>query len=619
MCGIAGIINYKTLKPVEVELLVSVRDSLVLRGPDDADIYIKNWIGLSHRRLSIIDLSPLGKQPMHSVDERYSIIFNGEVYNYQDLKKPLIEKGYKFRTETDTEVLMQLFAEEGIGMLQKLNGMFSVCIYDHQTNDITIFRDRLGVKPFYYSLTSDGIVFASEIKALFKGGVDKTYNESNFNEVLIQRHVAGENTMFGGVKKLLPGHYMTIKRGELTINRWWNLADYSQYKDNNESKSSLQNWYRDTFDDSVRLRQISDVPVGVLLSGGLDSSSTAASIGLNGSKEVSSFTVRFHEKGYDEGDLAKEVADKYKLNFNELYINSKDILEKYREILSIHDEPVMHASDLYVKEISKFAKKKVTVLLSGEGGDETLGGYVRYQPLKNPAKFNIMLKGRRLLKLIPSKSPRVKKLMRLLELGSIENYIHFNSTDLNPNLAYSTGLNKQIMSEYRTNLYQTAKSLYGSEPIRMAMFYDMHTYLCSLLDRNDLMTMGASIECRVPFLDYRIIQKLAGTKTEHFIYGDKTKALLRDSIGNRLPESILTGRKWGFGVPWASYYRNDPFFSEYLKYIHNHQLIKQHFKTSNTVSLQVKKFLNGDDSLFGLVNQLISVTKWYDIQFERNV
>jgi len=275
MCGICGIVHHNVTRRVSEHELLAMRDSLAHRGPDDAGSYLGPGVGLGSRRLSIVDLSQRGRMPMQTCDGRYHIVYNGEVYNAAELRHRLCGKGYTFRSQTDTEVVLYLFADEGPAMLDRLNGMFAIAIWDAVDRTLFLARDRVGVKPLYYSYEAGSLRFASEEKALFVAGAPKTFDQNRWEELLCFRYVAGEGTPFAGVRKVLPGHYVLWRDGELQSKRWWHLANRAREL-RDQAPRDAPRWFRETFDDSVNLRRISDVPVGVLLSGGLDSSSVAA-------------------------------------------------------------------------------------------------------------------------------------------------------------------------------------------------------------------------------------------------------------------------------------------------------------------------------------------------------
>jgi asparagine synthase (glutamine-hydrolysing) len=622
MCGLCGIaFNDPNFLPNERQL-TGMRDSLEHRGPDDAGNFIAPGIALGSRRLAIVDLSPRGHMPMASEDGRYHIAYNGEVYNYRELRPALEAKGFQFRSNTDTEVLLNLYRAEGAAMLNKLNGMFAIAIWDKQEKSLFIARDRLGVKPLYYAERPEGLYFASEEKALFIAGVPAEFDQSCWEELLCFRYVAGEQTPFVGVKRLLPGHSLTWKDGHLTIKRWWNLAERAM-----ELRESLPSdaveWFRATFDSAVNLRRISDVPVGVLLSGGLDSSSVAASLALQAGQAgqagegISTFTVRFEEAAYDEGPLAQQVAKQYRLDYRELRVKDDDLLARIEQASWFNDEPLAHGNDIHLLAISEFAKSRVTVLLSGEGADETLGGYVRYKPLQHPMLLNA---ARPVLPGVSSAfklSGRLDKLARFLKLGATDRMVFYNSCDLLPHELEVLAEPARQIFDYRERVLAEAQQLYPGDFVRQAMYNDQHTFLCSVLDRNDRTTMGASIECRVPFLDYRLVEGLAALPSETLLSKQQSKHVLRKAVEDRLPAEIRTHRKWGFGVPWKNYFRQQPEFRHLISQLSQHEMLRDAPFAADRLRQTTEAFLNGDDRHEPLVRELVMIALWRQSYFAR--
>ena len=354
MCGIAGILYFNNHRTVEDNRLTAMRDALLHRGPDFGSSFIENNIGLGHRRLSILDLSPLGNQPMFSDDERYAIIFNGEIYNFLELRPELEKKGFQFKSHCDTEVLLKMYIAYGEEMLDKLNGMFAFAIWDRQEKTLFAARDRVGIKPFYYVADDEQFLFASEAKSLFAGGYPMELDESTFSELFLYRFVAGEETIFKNVKKLLPGHYIKIENNKITINRWWKLADKIA---NHSTISDPLEWFKETFNSSVKMHMISDVPVGVMLSGGLDSSSICASLHEQGYQSIQTFNVGFRNFADDESTLATRLSKHYNYPSHSIYVEDDDLQKNLSIANYIHDEPLIHQNDPQIVAISRYAKK----------------------------------------------------------------------------------------------------------------------------------------------------------------------------------------------------------------------------------------------------------------------
>lgn len=619
MCGICGIVHSDQHALIPEDQIIAMRDVLTHRGPDDAGHYLAPGAALGSRRLAILDLSERGHMPMYTPDQRYWIVYNGEVYNFQELRQKLEGRGWHFRSNADTEVLLYLYAEMGPAMLDQLNGMFAIAVWDAQERRLFLARDHVGIKPLFYALHQEKLYFASEEKALFQAGVPLQFNHTIWAELMCFRYVAGEQTPFTGIQRLLPGHYLTFQDGRIETRRWWNLAQHAKEIRQDMPVDPVQ-WFRQTFDHSTDLRRISDVPVGVLLSGGLDSSSLSASLALAAGKNVASFTVRFSDMEYDEGPLARQVAERWHLDFHELFVPTEQILDKLQEAAWYSDEPFAHASDLFIMAISRFAKPIVTVLLSGEGADETLGGYVRYRPLRWPG---LLTAGRPLLGLANQLLPirRLKKLEHFLNLGNsngmgtLEQFVLYNACDTLPQdlqmLAPALSSTHRQFT-YRRQVIEEARQLYPHEPLRQAMYSDQHTFLCSVLDRNDRMTMAASIECRVPFLDRRLLEKLAAMPTAVLFNGFQGKALLRSSMKERLPGDVLKHPKWGFGVPWNRYLRQQSDLRATLLELPRHALLSDAPFEQNKLAAAIQQFLDGDDQHYALLLQLWLTMLTYD-------
>ena len=609
MCGICGVLYKDRSHSVEESMLVHMRDSLSHRGPDDAGIYLKGNIGLGVRRLSILDLSANGHMPMSTPDGRYWIIYNGEVYNFAELRSDLVAQGINFHSHSDTEVLLYLYQCYGPEMLQRCNGMFALAIWDTLEETLFLARDRMGVKPLYYVSNSEGLSFASEEKAFFAVGLRAEFDESSSTELLLFRYIAGEKTPYQGVRRLLPGHYLLSTHGQITIKRWYNLAEKIDPDQEKRDLVEASEQFKELFDDSIRLRRISDVPVGSLLSGGLDSGSMTATMAQQAGSGISTFTVRFADAAYDEGNYAKELADRWNLDYQEMYLPPEELPEMLRQATFFLDEPLVHGHDPHLLAISRMAKQKVTVLLSGEGADEILAGYVRYLLFRYPQwLLNSIGSISGALERTPLLPRRLHKVAQLLNFRSTNDRLVYSSAELLP---YQFDLQTLPDLEYRYQLAEEAQKAYSS-PLRQVMYYEQHTYLQSLMDRNDRMTMGASIECREPFLDYRLVEWAANLPTALLYKKRIGKAVMRRSMKERLPESILNHKKWGFGVPWQNYLRTIPIFREKIRRLACGTL-KTHLFLDSKVMAYAHSFIDGDDAMLPLVRQYLFFDTWQDV------
>ncbi|MGC8667530.1 MAG: asparagine synthase (glutamine-hydrolyzing) [Chthonomonadales bacterium] len=606
MCGICGIVGAEPFQ-ISEDRLIAMRDAMVHRGPDDAGVYHRAGVGLASRRLAILDLSERGRMPMSTPDGRYTIVYNGEVYNFRELRATLESKGVRFRSQTDTEVLLHLYREEGPGMLHRLNGMFALAIWDARERTLFLARDRLGIKPLVYAIQDGVLFFASEEKALFAASIRPEFDADTWEELLLFRYVAGERTPYKGVRRLLPGHTAVWRDGILTTHRYWHLAEAADRRSSH--MGPVADWFRNVFDSAVDLRRISDVPVGVLLSGGLDSASVAASLARQVGGSINSFTVRFADEGYDEGVLAKAVAERWNLAYHDLFVSEASLWGRIQQAAWLNDAPPAHGSDLFVHAISEYAKPRVTVLLSGEGADEVLGGYVRYRPLAKPGVMTCLRPSLTRAAAAFQLNGRVGKLARFLSLGNMRQFVFYNACDVLPADLRRMGMEPRGRFEYRESVLAEAEHLYPADYVRQAMYLDQHTFLCSLLDRNDRMTMGASIECRVPFLDYRLVEVLASLPSE--VVGDGNKRLLREALGSRLPAAVLRGRKWGFAVPWSRYLRHVPELRTLVQEMPNMEPVRSGPLDTARVRSAVEAFLRGSSHDAALVQELAMITVWY--------
>ncbi|KIA85177.1 asparagine synthase (glutamine-hydrolyzing) [Flavobacterium sp. AED] len=607
MCGINGILHLQLQKKVDERVLTKMRDSLEHRGPDDKGLFIENNIGFGHRRLSILDISLAGHQPFLSEDGRYVLVYNGEIYNFKEFYPELKSNGFDIRTSSDTEVLMKLFQLHGLKMLNRLNGMFAFAIWDKMEKKLTVVRDRMGVKPLYYSFYNETFYFASEQKALFTAGVPLKMAQDGLEEYIFNRFVAGENTLYQNVKKVLPGHIMTIHEGgKTTTEKWWNLK--KEIQNQPEIKNPAE-WFRETFDDSVKLRMVSDVPVGVLLSGGLDSSSVLASLHHQKYKDIETFNIGFKEKEHNEAHLAKILANKFDYGFHTMQLEDKNLFDKLLTSTYFQDEPIMHLSEPHLLAVSQMAKPSVKVLLSGEGADEFMGGYVRYKALQYPSLLNSIATIGNLD--VFTKQPRYEKLTRYAQIIKKSDLIIYNGSNIYPNdIAETFGINTPPKNEYRRQIYKEAKSLYPDNLRRQALYFDQHTYLCSLLDRNDRCTMGASIECREPFLDPRLIVGLGSLEDKWLFAGKKWKFILKSAMQERLPDEILKFKKIGLSAPWGDYITKSPAFKDELESFSKSDLFQIPYFEHINIQKLIQNLQKGDTRMTPYIMPLFMMHIW---------
>lgn len=615
MCGICGIVYSDSKRQVSEYRLRRMRDVLTHRGPDDAGMLIEDAVGLGHRRLSIIDLSERGHQPMNSRSGRFCITYNGEIYNYPALRDELLMGGHQFRSDSDTEVLVEGLEEWGLlGLLSRMDGIFAFAAWDRLERKLLAARDHFGVKPFYYNVVSKEFTFASEIKALWAAGVPRVVDPNTLEELMVFRFVAGEGTPFHGVKRLLPGHYLELSQGRVIVKSYWKAIDHI-----GNEPSSIERW-KSLFRKAVRDQRISDVPFGTLLSGGLDSSTVTAELASTVSDTVQTFTVSIPpEEGIDEFPFADMVAKRWNCQSHKLHIPVGDVLNRLRVAQSFHDEPLAHGNDMYIFELSRLAKQYVTVLLSGEGADETLGGYTRYEPVRYPTWIKLstspaVMPLRMLLALLRNR--KFWRLSRLLSVGSLEEVLLYNAADLLVCDLREIGFpTEQRFETRRTLLEEAARAT--PEPVKQLMLYDIQTFLCSILNRNDRMTMAASIECRVPFLAVGVVEAALKLPLNALFSGRYGKQILRDYAADLLPREVLSRPKWGLGIPWEKYFRTDPSCREFIANLPKTGLAKA--LQAPRLPVVVREFLAGNDRKAPLIYQIFAMAIWWEQVVESKI
>ncbi len=564
MCGIIGF-NWE-----DKTLLNKILKKIEHRGPDDSGKFIDKNISLGHRRLSILDLSKKGKQPMSNENGTIWIVFNGEIYNFQELRQELKQKNHEFKSNTDTEVLIHLYEEQGVECLKKLNGMFAFCIYDTRKKILFLARDRSGIKPIYYWNDKNKFMFCSEIKGILENKTIKPeINLESISSFFTFRANITEETCFKNIKKLMPGHYLiySLKHKKIfKIEKYWNI-NFKEENIKNPTKKLKKLLF-----DSIQRRLMSDVPYGAYLSGGIDSG-TIVSIMNNFCKNpIKTFSVGF-ENEYDEVNEAKFLSKTFQTNHHELLIK-EDSVKYLPEIIYQSDEPMADPTSIPIYLLSKYAKKYCTVILTGEGSDEIFSGYPQYKFMKLHKYFMRPIP-KSLRKITPYMIKQTPKLLLnkgfkfASELGEkgIERFSNFTITNdyskqyLNIVSIFNEQEKKELFKKnYNQNLYkQYAKNFKNSRLINSCSVFDFKGNMVDdLLMKVDKNTMAFSIEGRVPFLDYRIIE-LASKLPENLKlkYFTKDKFILRESIKKIIPEQTRKRQKKHFFVPIHSWFKNE--------------------------------------------------------------
>jgi asparagine synthase (glutamine-hydrolysing) len=563
-------------------MLERMRDVLTHRGPDDAGLFIDGRVGLGHRRLSIVDVAS-GHQPMTNEDGTLHIVYNGEIYNHADFRESLEAHGHRYETHCDTETILHLYEEHGQACVDHLRGMFAFAIWDQQKRELFVARDRLGVKPLYYAQTSDGsFYFASEIKALLETGeVKAELNYKALPDYLANHATSGEETLFVGIKRLLPGHILLWRDGAIRINKYWDVS-FARSDDDKRSDSDYIAEWSELFRESVRLRLMADVPLGMFLSGGIDSSAIAAVMSGMVNEPIKTFSVAFQEREANELEYARVVARAFKTNHHEVVVSPEDFFAALPRLLWHEDEPIAHPSSVALFFVSQLAARHVKVVLTGEGSDELLAGYARYRKTLLNLSFGQRYEGlvprdmrnavKTRIAALPAESRVGQKLRRtFLSLNTDIESIYFDNFAV-----FSRGMQRNLFTAQAreqigaidpyAGMLDAFTSTNATSTLDRLLYADTKTYLHELLMKQDQMSMAASLESRVPFLDHKLVEFSARLPERMKLRGATTKYILRESMKNLLPAEILARPKMGFPVPIGSWFRGEyaPVVQEYL-------------------------------------------------------
>ena len=555
---------------IDESQILHMRDSMIHRGPDDAGVLVGDNFGLGHRRLSIVDVAG-GHQPMSNEDNTVWLSFNGEIYNHRSIRSTLEDLGHQYRTQSDTETIIHLYEEAGREAVKQLRGMFAFAIWDTKNKTLLLARDRLGIKPLYYAMGPDGsISFSSEIKGLIQSGAVKPLlNYNALPDYAANRHTAGVDTLFEGVKRLLPGHTLTWKNGKVEIEQYWDLS-FSKEEEDLGDETYVRRFY-ELLQESVRLRLMADVPLGMFLSGGIDSSAIAAIMSQMKPEGFKTFSVGFEERDANELGYARLVANALGSSHYEVTVSPGLFFATLPSLVYHEDEPLAHPSSVPLYFVSELAAGHVKVVLTGEGSDELLAGFGKYRKtiynLKLGQTYHQTLPRyvthavSRAVVLMNGKSLTRGKLARsFLCVPPNVDDMYFDCFSVFPRSMqahlFSHETHQRISSpdpyqEYR-NLMSQAD---GQSLLDKLLAVDIKTYLQELLMKQDQMSMATSIESRVPFLDHKLVEFAAKLPERMKLSGLTTKRILRSAMAARLPRAILTRRKMGFPVPLGSWLR----------------------------------------------------------------
>ncbi len=574
MCGIVGRLNFEPGRPVDRELVRRMAEALAHRGPDDQGLHVQGPVGLGHRRLSILDLSPAGHQPMANDDGSVRIVFNGEIYNFRELRQGLEQAGWRFRSRTDTEVLLRLYEALGVACLHQLRGMFAFAIWDARDDTLFIARDRLGVKPLFYHVTPRRLAFASEIKALLQDPeVERAVDPAAIHHYLTYQCVPSTSCAFRDIRKLPPAHYLRCRGGRIEVRRWWTLAHRPKHVVRDDRQcADLAEELRLRLEEAVRYRLVSDVPLGAFLSGGIDSSAVVGIMSRLTDRPVRTFSIGFEERSYDELPAARRVAGRFGASHTEFRVRA-DILDLLPTLVRAYDEPYADASAIPTFLLARLARAHVTVVLSGDAGDENFAGYDRYVANDLARRLGGManLLGHPVARSILHAFPhgdgqqdlrwRLKRFLdQLGQSPQARNAAWMAQFDrAGKEQLYADGFKRQVAGlDSCELLFERFREADAEDFLDATLYCDVMTYLPDcLLVKTDIATMANSLEARSPFLDHSLMEFAARIPSRLKLRGGETKWILKRALRGLLPDDVLRRPKRGFNLPLDAWLRGE--------------------------------------------------------------
>ncbi len=596
MCGITGKFDYNN--KVSESLISKMTDTLVHRGPDDKGVWCNDNFGFGMRRLSIIDIEG-GHQPIFTNDKKIGIVFNGEIYNYKEIRKELIQKGVEFKTNSDTETILKGYEVCGDEIFEKLNGMFAIAIWNKNNKELTLVRDRIGIKPLYYYKDDSRLLFGSEIKAILADKtVPREVNQIGLSFYFDLMYIPNPHSAFQNIYKLEPGHILKVSQKNIEKKKYWDFEPSKIQVVN--SKQDLKEEFLHLFEDSVKKRMLSEVPLGAFLSGGIDSSSIVAMMSKNSSERIKTYSIGFEDKQFDESNYAKQISEKFNTNHTNMYVDSS-MLNWIENYVYHFDEPFADYAAFPTYIVSKLARKDLTVVLTGDGGDEIFAGYYRYNSEKIADN----------IKILPSfirdgiLSPTLKMLLSVLSTDSrhfnkIDSIIkRLSEVDKEKIRRYTERFKKYSDDDFRKylkfkkrNIGMVEYYIELSSNIKSRLYFDQNTSLNEdMLTKVDRVTMANSLEARVPYLDHRIVEFSYKIPDKLLFKGYNLKTFLKLAYKDILPDNILNRPKGGFGFPidkWIRYdlkelvsdtlLSKDSLINPFLNSQNIEKLVKSHYK-----------------------------------------
>lgn len=644
MCGICGKLVFGK-STIDRELLINMTEEISYRGPDAEGYYLRHIsnpyplsIGLAHRRLSIIDLSDAGKQPMSNEDGTIWLVYNGEIYNFLELREELIKSGHRFKSKTDSEVIIHLYEEYGVDFIKRVNGMFAFALWDENILRLFLFRDRIGIKPLLYYWDGKQFIFASELKSILKDPeVKKKINPQALPLYLTFNYTPAPLTMFEGIKKLNPGTYLIVEGGKIKEVNYWDIKPDSEISVTPSRKwdiKSLNNLKSELFDllsDAVRIRLISDVPLGAFLSGGIDSSIIVALMSMNQKEPVNTFSIGFKDAPiFDETHYARKVAERFKTEHHEIILTYKDMIDVFEEVINTFDEPFADSSAIPTYIVSRETKRFVKVALSGDGGDELFAGYRSYLSeywrtlyFKLPALLRTHIIEKIIERLPDSRDVKLLEYIRRAKKFIKATKGDFLQRILSLKEVFPLELREEIMLNSKMSEEDPAMTwlkkrliLWGNDPFTTILYMDLKESLpCDMLNKVDWMSMKNSLEVRVPLLDHRVVEFSFKIPGSFKIYKGKTKYILKESFKDTLPKELYNRPKSGFEIPIGKWLKGELRFLM-DKYLSMEKIMEQKIFNYSTIKLLIENLLKGKTDTSWMIWNLIVFQYWYEKYLE---
>ncbi|MDQ2657090.1 MAG: asparagine synthase (glutamine-hydrolyzing) [Bacteroidota bacterium] len=573
MCGITGIFAFNLVGKFNKIHITAATMSMEKRGPDFQDIYIDEWVGLGHRRLSIIDTSEKAHQPMWDSSGRYCIIYNGEIFNYRDLRKELADKGVTFLSDSDTEVLLHLFIREQEGCLSRLNGFFAFCIYDKEKQSFFIARDRYGVKPLLYLFDEDKFIFASEMKTLLQYGIDRAIDLTSLTTYLQLNYIPAPHSIFQSVRKLLPGHYIKVSSRKLEAEKWYDIPfDPGTAEANPITYNEAKVKFADLLEKAVQRRLSADVPLGTFLSGGVDSS-VVTGLASRHKSDLHTFSIGFREKFFDETPYANLVAKHFKTAHTVFTLSNEDLLRHVDSILDYIDEPFADSSAINVFILSKETRKHATVALSGDGADELLAGYNKHEAFErmiHPGwKEKLLSLSGPLWRALPQSrnnplTNRIRQAHRFARGAALEPaerywlWATFTGMEEAVRMLTPAVRERFLADQFEDRKASLLKPVLSGDTINHVLLNDIKLVLPNdMLVKVDSMSMANGLEIRSPFLDYQLVDFAFSLPASFKIRAKRRKRILQDAFRDMLPRELYNRPKKGFEVPLLKWFRQE--------------------------------------------------------------